>query len=714
MKQVKRNKVIFLWGIIIIPGLLFIAAFINKTAVKNTPKSVKGRLDASNWDFSRNGNIELNGEWEFYWNQLYTSNEIRNDSLIREKTYIRVPGIWNNVHYKGIKLSGKGYATFRQQIQLPPVHERLSMKLLTMSSAYKLFINDVEFCGNGVVGTDASLSKPAYLSQVIVLPDSIKSIDLVVHVSNFHHWKGGIWHPIKLGSVDAIRKERETRIILEMFLFGCIFIMGLYHFGLFSLRKSDISTLFFGLVCVFIGLRSLFTGENLIHFIIPDFNWFIARKIEFILTFLSIPAYAAFSYSLFKEEWNKWVYKTMMWIGVLLAWFVLLAPSYYFTFCSYIFTPYSAISSLYILFVFLLATIRKREGGDLFLVTTIFFFLAVINEMLNQTEVIHSGLYLPVGLLVVVFAQSYILSLKTSNAFLTSELYAQTFQKFVPKQFLDRIAKDGLSSIKPGNAEKGEVTVLFSDIRSFTSIAEKMSADEVFAMLNEYLSYVEPPIRDNLGFVDKYMGDGIMALFEHSGNQQGADNAIKAALAMRRALETYNKIREQRNQAPLAMGLGIHSGQVIIGTLGGNERMDSTAIGDAVNLCSRIEGMTKMYGANILVSSYTLQLVERKSSFIIRFVDYVVAKGKSEPIGICEILADDQSVDADECRQLVAAFDKALACFRENKLDEARQYFTTCLTIRPTDELSRIYLKRIEDFKSSGTHPGTITYLFDK
>ena len=460
----------------------------------------------------------------------------------------------------------------------------------------------------------------------------------MLQVSNFDHWKGGVWYAIKLGTLEQIVKERENKLILEIFLFGCLFIMAIYHFGLYFLRKKEPSTLYFGLICTAICLRSLFVGENIINAIWPSLDWFVARKIEYVLTFFTVPIYITFVRSLFPEEIRSLLYKIFCYIGILLILFVLFTPVDIYTFSSYIFTLYSWIASLYVIYVIILASIKKREGAILFLTTSLFFMLTIINDTLNQTEVLQTGLYLPFGLLVVVFAQSYILSSRSAHSFHTTEIYAATFQKFVPLQFLKRIAKEGIQSIKPGNAEKGELTVLFCDIRSFTTLSENMSPDEVFKMLNKYLSYVEPPIRNNHGFVDKYMGDGIMALFEKDEQHNSAYNAVTAALQMKNALAVYNEQRQKANKPVLKIGIGLHTGQVVIGTIGGDERMDSTAIGDAVNLASRIESMTKTYDAMILASEDTINLLgEYRDQFILRFVDSVVVKGKTAAINIWEI-----------------------------------------------------------------------------
>lgn len=708
------TKTVFSWIIVIIPIVILVIAFANNAKVAPRPRAEKGVLDLSKWDMQNDGNIRLDGEWEFYWKQLIGPAEFGYSGYtIQPYDYIVVPGIWNGHKTENKKLKGDGYATFRLKVKLKDPSKQLGLKIITMSNSYKLWADGELIASNGEVGTDKNSNKPEYRSQVVTFQPTSENVEFVVQVSNFYHWKGGIWHPIKLGDPQSIGSERDSRVVLEMFLFGCLFIMAIYHFGAFSLRKSDTSILFFGLVCFVVSIRSIFTGENIVSIILPNLDWFVARKIEFLLTFVIIPAYSAFSRSLYPKEWNKTIYWMITVIGFWLCIFVVFTPVNIYTFGSYIFTFYSFLSSLYIIFVFIRAALRKKEGAELFLATSLFLLFTMINEILNQTEVVHTGLYLPVGLLIVVFAQSYILASRSANAFKTAEIYARTFQKFVPKQFLDRVAKEGIESIKPGNAEKGEITVLFSDIRSFTTISEKLSPDEVFSMLNEYLAHVEPPIRANNGFVDKYMGDGIMALFEREGDESSSHKTIIAALQMQKALGEYNKERLSESKNALEMGIGIHTGQVIIGTIGGNERMDSTAIGDAVNLCSRIEGMTKMYGTEILVSGHSISLLDNKSEFLFRFVDYVVAKGKTEPISIWEVMGlkseDQESIKS----RFIEVYENAINLYREKQYMKAITEFEKALKIIPDDKVSALYIERCNTVIKGGTNGDSLVTHLD-
>lgn len=697
--------------IVLIPvGALVYALFTQSQAVLK-PVAVNGELDLTRWNFAEQGSLRLNGEWKFTWNKLLTPGE-----AVTTQEVMSVPGIWNAKTIDGEKLPAAGYATYSLKVKLSDATPQYAISILTMSNAYKLWINNKLFASNGAVGTSGETSLPQYAPQVITFVPDSSVLDFTVQVSNFDHCKGGFWLPVEIGMVRDVQQERDARVLLEMFLFGCLFMMALYHFGLYVLRRKDATTLFFGLMCAVISVRSLLTGEVLMNYIIPGLEWHLARKIEYILTFTSAPIYVAFCRKLYPEQWNRYIFRAIVGFGLALCLFVVVTPTTIFTNTSYIFTGYAWLTGMVTIWVFVKALRKGLDGAGVFLATTLFFLLTIVNDTLNQLELVHTGLYLSFGLLIVTFAQSFSLSSRFSNAFFTSEMYARTFRKFVPPQFLNRIAKDGIHSIKPGNAERDEVTVLFSDIRSFTSMAETMSPDEVFNMLNRYLSYVEPPISRNNGFVDKYMGDGIMALFEKSADTRSAKFAITAALEMQEALARYNRHREEDGKVPLEMGIGLHIGQVIIGTIGAQERMDSTAIGDAVNLASRIEGMTKIYGVPILASLDTLRSLEDRDMFRTRFVDNVMAKGKNEPVEIWQIISRGSDNIHGAYFAMLSAYNEGITCYRRNDIAKAKEMFEHALSLVPSDKVSAIYRERCVKYLATGEsdHIDTIAKLEEK
>ena len=270
------------------------------------------------------------------------------------------------------------------------------------------------------------------------------------------------------------------------------------------------------------------------------------------------------------------------------------------------------------------------------------------------------------------------------------------FEKFVPKQFLSRIAKEGLENIKLGTVELNTITVLFSDIRSFTELAESLSPEEVFAFLNDYLSKMQVPIEQNGGFIDKFIGDAIMALFDGELSLQ-AGNAVRAAIGMQRQLQIYNKERISVGYPGIRTGIGLHIGQMMLGTLGNENRMDSTVIGDAVNLAARLESLTKFYGCNLVVSDDIYRLLD-SSEFMCRPLDQVVVKGRTKPIFVYEVYDADPEPIRERKQQLAESFQQGIIYFHGRQFRQSQQMFQDCLKIDATDHISQIYVERCAAF----------------
>lgn len=224
------------------------------------------------------------------------------------------------------------------------------------------------------------------------------------------------------------------------------------------------------------------------------------------------------------------------------------------------------------------------------------------------------------------------------SALLQNIRLRDTFKKFVPRQFLDRLATRGLGNIALGEADSGVVTILFADIRSFTTLSEALSPQELLNFLNTYFERMNAPIHANGGFIDKFIGDAIMGLFIDEDPSIGARNAVRSSLDMLASLHSLNEQRKRTGDAPISIGLGIHTGETVIGTVGSDDRMDSTVLGDAVNLASRIESLTKQFGAQILISSTTYGLIAGDPTIPCREIGLVNVRGRAEADTIYEVL----------------------------------------------------------------------------
>lgn len=264
----------------------------------------------------------------------------------------------------------------------------------------------------------------------------------------------------------------------------------------------------------------------------------------------------------------------------------------------------------------------------------------------------------------------------------------QAYERFVPSQFLDWLKKKTIIDVELGDCVEKEMSVLFSDIRDFTSLSETMSPEDNFKFINSYLYRMEPIIIENKGFIDKYVGDGIMALFGG-----GADDALQAGIAMLHQLRDYNKTRITPERRPIKIGVGINTGSLMLGTVGGKNRMDGTVISDAVNLAARIESLTKAYQVSLLISDRTFLQLQNPDAYAIRNIGQIKVKGKSELVTVYEVFDADISELKEGKFATLKIFTEALSFYNFNSFAEAKELFEECLRINPEDKVAKVYLQ---------------------
>lgn len=273
------------------------------------------------------------------------------------------------------------------------------------------------------------------------------------------------------------------------------------------------------------------------------------------------------------------------------------------------------------------------------------------------------------------------------------------FRKFVPEEFLHILNQEGWLNIKLGDHVEHDMTVLFSDIRSFTQLSEKMSTEDNFVFINKYLTYMYPSIKNNGGFVDKYIGDAVMALFNSN------HDAIEAGIAMHKALIDYNKVREQENSIPIEIGIGLHCGKLMLGVIGVEYRMQGTVISYTVNIASHLEALTKTYGSALLVSQDVI--ADNKDTYPMRYVGKVKIAGKVITfMDIYEILSAERE---DILAMKLASkpfFEEGMKLYYEKRFAEASVQFTLSLKAFPADKAAQNFLKQCALYLVSGPPEG--------
>ena len=270
------------------------------------------------------------------------------------------------------------------------------------------------------------------------------------------------------------------------------------------------------------------------------------------------------------------------------------------------------------------------------------------------------------------------------------------FQYYLTASVINEMLKDP-DKLKLGG-DKKDLTVLFSDIRGFTTISEKLTPEELVRLLNEYLTTMTNQVFQYEGLLDKYMGDAIMAVFGAPLDQPDhARRACLTALAMMKELHKLQEKWRAEGRPAFDIGVGVNSGDMVVGNMGSEMRFDYTVMGDMVNLGSRLEGTNKEYGTNIIISEFTYEKV--KDAMCCRELDGVRVKGKIKPVKIYELLGEKQ--DEPNFKDLMEGFAKGLALYREGKWDEAIAAFQSVLAFRPDDYPSKMYVERCKNLKEN-------------
>lgn len=266
--------------------------------------------------------------------------------------------------------------------------------------------------------------------------------------------------------------------------------------------------------------------------------------------------------------------------------------------------------------------------------------------------------------------------------------------KFVPSTFLNFLGKENILDATLGDYVEKQVSVLFSDIRDYTTLSEQMTPEENFRFVNAYNRRMGPIIQKHQGFVNQYLGDGLMAIFP-----ENTSATLKAAIAMQQTLQEYNHTRIAKTKIPIRMGIGIHAGPLIMGIIGDDQRMDAATISDTVNAASRVEGLTKHFGANILLSEAVVDNLPNRDAFNLRYLGLVQVKGKQEVIKIYECF-DGNAEEMIALKKVTKLeFEEGMKYYYTKNFDQGLEAFAKVLKLNPKDGTAQFFINKLKGLK---------------
>lgn len=372
----------------------------------------------------------LNGEWEFYWNQLLESGETDAGHITG---YITIPSSWNNYETKEETIKGDGYATYKMTI-ITNKNERLALKIPRLHTSYRLWVNGELSAQAGIVGINRDTMTPQYLPQVAFFDSQEGPNEIIIQVSNFYHRSGGILESIKLGGEKQILGLQYRSIAYNILLFGSLMFMGLYHLVLFLYRKKNISALYFGSFCVLIAVRTLLVGESFLIYLNPAFSWEIAHKIMTLTYYLGLPLIAMFFLSIFPAYFHVSIVKLAKIMGAVFGLLIILTPARIFTVVNPVYQIWSVIVIIYIFVVLLKIFSHKEKDSWLIVLGASALLFTTLNDIVfnniwmndNEFSILRSlfktGNLSSVGQLIFASANALLLAKKFSNSLEQEEI----------------------------------------------------------------------------------------------------------------------------------------------------------------------------------------------------------------------------------------------------------------------------------------------------
>lgn len=270
-------------------------------------------------------------------------------------------------------------------------------------------------------------------------------------------------------------------------------------------------------------------------------------------------------------------------------------------------------------------------------------------------------------------------------------------KKFVPHEFIRSLGKETLTDVRLGDQAEKIVTVLFTDIRDFTTLSEKMTPEENFRFVSSFNARLGPIIRSHNGFINQYLGDSIMAIFPDS-----ASDAVTAGIEMQKAVQELNRERNNDNLPPIRAGIGMHTGPLIMGITGDEQRMDAATISDTVNTAARIESLTKYYKSPLLLSHETLEFINGQQHFNIRHLGNVRLKGKHKLLTIIECFDGNEPAVFKRKIKTLSSFKEAMRCYNDKQFENAIRLFGSIVATDPDDETVQHFMRNAIKYQQEG------------
>lgn len=559
----------------------------------------------------KSSTLELETPWEFYWKKFVHPLALyQGTAEDSPNSLVTFPVLWNNLVDDNDAKKGQGFATWHTRVEnLKPNYPYAIFLFDIPSTAMNMYVNGIFVGHQGVPTRYFKNTVPGRnLSFAFFTSDSDGVVDITIHNSNYVYRKGGIWGRINISEHFYIQKIYNEQLNRSYFFVGVLAFVILYNFFVFIFRKYSWGSFFLSLFTLAILVRLVSDELALLYRYIPHLSYWIDIKLEFSALTISPVFFLLYLMFTYSTDFVRLIDKIVFALGIFLFILTWALPLYYSNRLVLLYQIYMISSSIIVLPRFFLNT--KKSHPDmvyLTLLSVIFVLIGATHDMLalRLIRVPFVGLkLLPYTFVIFVIFQSVIAARRNQIIHSTVQSLSEELTKinnayfrFVPKQFLELLNKDNIMEVDVGDWTSRHITLLCADIRNFTTLSEQMTGEQTFNFLNMYLMKIGPLIRKHGGFIEKYLGDGIIALFPKNNS-----SVFDCALEMQAEVMALRKSMETVLLENLRIGIGIHYGDVVFGTAGIEQRMAEISVSEAVETVMRLESLTKLFFSPILVS----------------------------------------------------------------------------------------------------------------
>ena len=546
-----RNFVFFF----LVAMTLWLPQFFPAAAEGGLPRAERGVLDLRGQDLERLHSLA--GEWEFAYGRFESPGATDRSRPLDDAAFVPLPSTWKDSVFKGEKLPGSGYATYRLRIllgaQLP---ERLKLLVPSWETTYALYIDGTLAAKAGKPGMERDSSFPSWRPVVVEFPVTGGTVELIAHISNFHHARGGPAMTPLLGTPRAVREFRERGLGVKFFTFGSLLMIALYHLAIFLPRRTEKSALYFASFCLLMAVRALVVDEQGILLLLPKIPWTLHVRLAYLPFTLGVPAFTLFLRSLFRDEMNAAATLAFNAVAAAYLALVLFAPPLVFTAFLTPFEIVIALGGLYCLGVLILAARRKREGAPLFLGAFVFYLLCIGNDICYHQLLIDTAYVAPSGFLIFIFLQSVALARRYSDAFrkiesldqekTTLEMAAaslRTLTRIDPltgianrRRFDERLGSEWRRAAR----EDVPLSLVMMDLDFFKEFNDHYGHTTGDDVLRRCAAALHAAAKRPADLVARFGGEEFVALLPNTG----IDGAVALAETMRSAVEELDIARD--------------------------------------------------------------------------------------------------------------------------------------------------------------------------